>query len=193
MNVRKTVLTAAAGLGVLAGSAGIASALTTGSAPASTIESEADDVQDPMLDGSIQAPDVEGQSEADEAAALEELATVTADEASAAASSANPDAVVDEVSLGNENGSVVWEVEMTDASGVELEVKVDAGNGAILVQESDDDESDDSDEADEADDADDAEDDGVDHEFEGEETGENGDGVPDADDATEAEEVAPGN
>ena len=41
--------------------------------------------------------------------------------------------------------------------------------------------------------ADSTETDGIDHQFEGEETGANGDGVPDADDATEALEVAPAN
>lgn len=88
-----------------------------------------------MLDGSIHSAEIEGQSEAEESSALAALATITDAEATEAAVGANPDATVDAVQLGNENGSVVYEVTMTDASGASLEVKVDAGNGAVLAQE----------------------------------------------------------
>jgi uncharacterized membrane protein YkoI len=185
MNVRKTITTSALALGVLAGSAGVASAVTSSSSatqPSSSANAVEDQTQDPMLNGSVQSPEVDGQSEADESAALESLASITADDAGQAALVANPGATVDGVQLGNENGSVVFEVDMTDASGAAIEVKVDAGNGAVLAQESGDGEADDSTETD-----------GIDHEFEGEETGENGDGVADADDANEAPEVAPDN
>lgn len=89
-----------------------------------------------MLNGSVQSPEVEGQSEADESAALESLASITADDAGQAALAANPGATVNGVQLGNENGSVVFEIDMTDASGAVIEVEVDAGNGAVLAQES---------------------------------------------------------
>ncbi len=184
MNVRKTVTTSAIALGVLAGSAGIASAVSSqGSTeqPTSTVE---DETQDPILNGSVQAPEIEGQSEAEESAALESLASITADDASQAALAANPGATINEVELENENGSVVYEVEMTDSSGAAIEVKIDAGNGALLAQESGDDE---------ADEGAESETDGIDHEFEGEEIGENGNGVTDADDANEAPEVEPAN
>jgi len=180
MNVRKTVTTAALGLGVLAGSAGLASALNSGpttSTPARAAES--DQTQDPMLNGSIQAPDDEGMAEADEAATLADLATISADDASAAAVAANPGSTVSSVELGNENGSVVYEVRLTDASGAALEVKVDAGDGSVLAQESDDEndgnEADEANEADEGSESDD--DDGADGEID--------------DDATETTEVAP--
>ncbi len=192
MNVRKTMTTSALALGVLAGSAGIASAV---SAPGSTAQPAAststveDETQDPMLNGSVQSPEIEGQSEADESAALESLASITADDASQSALATNPGATVNDVQLGNENGSVVFEVDMTDASGAAIEVKVDAGNGAVLAQESGDEASEGTES--EADDS--TETDGIDHQFEGEETGENGDGAPDADDANEAPEVAPTN
>ncbi len=140
MNVRKTVTTSALALGVLAGSAGIASAVNSQGATAQPATSEVeDDTQDPILDGSIQAPEIEGQSEADELAGLEALATITADDASKAALAANPGATVNGVELENENGSVVYEVDMTDSAGAAIEVKIDAGNGAVLAQESGDD------------------------------------------------------
>jgi len=165
MNVRKTVTAAAVGLGALAGSVGLANALSSsGSAEeqaptAPAAGAEVEETEDPMLDGSIQSPEIEGQSEAAESAALESLATITADEAGQAALTANPGGTVADVELENENGSVVYEVHMTDASGQAIEVQVDAGNGAVLGQEADDD----SDAQDEAEGVED-DDDGVEHE-----------------------------
>lgn len=43
-----------------------------------------------------------------------------------------------EVELVNENGSVVYGVEVTKAVGSQFDVKVDAGNAAVLHQEADD-------------------------------------------------------
>lgn len=193
MNVRKTITTSALALGVLAGSAGIAGAVTAQDSPAPSTSTVEDQTQDPMLNGSVQSPEIEGQSEADESAALASLASITADDAGQAALAANPAATVNGVQLENENGSVVYEVDMTDASGAAIEVKVDAGDGAVLAQESGDDEDGDGAEDTESEADDSTETDGVDHQFEGEETGENGDGVADADDANEAPEEAPGN
>ena len=195
MNLKKTAVTTAITLGTLAGSFTLASALTpsdtTPPAPATEqtapADTDTDDVAEPDLGGSVQAPDVEGVSEADENAGLEGLATTTADEATAVALAANPGATVIDVSLENENGSVVYEVSLTDAEGVAVEVKVDAGNSAVVDQEIGDDE------GEEAEEASDEADDGIDHQFEGEEIGENGDGVPDAEDALEAPEATTGN
>ena len=121
MNVRKTITTSALAVGVLVGSAGLANAMTSSGsqvqqAPAQSA-ADGDQDQDPMLDGSIQSAEIEGQSEAEESSALAALATITDAEATEAAVGANPDATVDAVQLGNENGSVVYEVTMTDASG----------------------------------------------------------------------------
>lgn len=139
MNVRKTITTSALAVGVLVGSAGLANAMTPSSSQAQQAPAQpaadGDQDQDPMLDGSIHSAEIEGQSEAEESSALAALATITDAEATEAAVGANPDAPVDAVQLGNENGSVVYEVTMTDASGASLEVKVDAGNGAVLAQE----------------------------------------------------------
>ena len=115
--------------------------------PKAQTEEQADtgpDEQSPSYDSSIRVDDAqyEGLSEADEAAALASLSTITPEQAKAAALEANPGATVVEVELDNENGALVYEVELDN----DLEVKVDAGNGAILSTEQED--------ADEADDLD---------------------------------------
>lgn len=94
---------------------------------------DADDVQEPALNGSIAVPQGqdEGLSEADQAAALAPLATITADGASAAAQAEVP-GDVQKVELENENGTLVYSV---DIGG--KDVKVDAGTGAVLHIESD--------------------------------------------------------
>jgi len=95
---------------------------------------DADDVQEPQLNGSIAVPEGqdEGLSEADEAAALAPLATVTPDEAIAAAAQAEGPGDLGKVELENENGSLVYSVEIGGK-----DVKVDAGTGAVLHIESD--------------------------------------------------------
>jgi outer membrane lipoprotein SlyB len=42
------------------------------------------------------------------------------------------------IELDNENGNVVYSVEITKADGSKLDVKVDAGNARVLHQEADD-------------------------------------------------------
>ena len=116
--------------------------------PPAQTEEQADtgpDEQLPSYDSSIRVDDAQykGLSEAEEAAALAGLTTVTLEQAKAAALEANPGATVVKMELGNENGALVYEVELDNG----LDVKVDAGNGAILHTEQED--------ADEADDLDD--------------------------------------
>ncbi len=86
--------------------------------------------QQPQYTGSIQVDDTqyEGMTEADEAAALQGYATVTAAEAEAAVIAANPGAIVVKTELDNENGMLVYSVELSNGN----DVKVDAGNGQIL-------------------------------------------------------------
>jgi uncharacterized membrane protein YkoI len=83
--------------------------------------------------GSIQVDDAQydGMSEADEAAALQSKATISAADAETAALAANPGATVVKTELDNENGSVVYSVELSNGN----DVKVDAGNGQILHTE----------------------------------------------------------
>jgi uncharacterized membrane protein YkoI len=92
----------------------------------------------PSYTSSVTAPEQNGRSEADEAAALRSLAKISPDQARDAALAAVP-GTAGEVELENENGNVVYGVEITDASGAKFDVKVDAGNGSVLHQERDDD------------------------------------------------------
>ena len=70
-------------------------------------------------------------SEAEESAALLAKAFVGAADTEAVALAANPDTSVVETELDNENGVLVYSVELSNGS----DVKVDAGNGQILHTE----------------------------------------------------------
>lgn len=200
---RKRLYTIAAAIGLGLGTMGIAAAASTPSpAPAqqqtqtttdqTTESSEADNLQEPSLNGSIQAPESESASESDEATALQGLATISSSDAEKEALAAVPGGTVNSVELGNENGSVVYQVDMTDANGQAVEVKVDAGTGDVLATESADNEveaADESeqDEANEVESGGDETADAIDHQHQGEEVGNNGDGIPDANEASETE------
>ena len=104
--------------------------------PQAQTEEQADtgpNEQLPSYDSSIRVDDAqyEGVSEADEAAALADSATITPEQAKTAALDANPGATVVKVELDNENGALVYSVELSNG----LDVKVDAGNGDILSTE----------------------------------------------------------
>ncbi|WP_035255030.1 PepSY domain-containing protein [Agrococcus lahaulensis] len=123
------------------GGAGLAMAANPDSTQPS---SSATDEQDPSYTGSVQAPqdamapdgsDTE-LSEAEEAASLQGLATVTPEEATAAALAAVPGTAGDAV-LEDENGYVLYEVQVTEADGSVIDVKVDAGDASVLAQEAD--------------------------------------------------------
>ena len=96
----------------------------------------------PAITGTITAPaetTTEGAdtpaSEQAQADQLAKLATVTPEAAKAAAEKAAGGTATD-VQLGDENGFVVYEVTVQAAAG-QVEVKVDAGSGAVLAQEND--------------------------------------------------------
>ncbi len=120
--------------------------------------------QDPALNGSIPFADDESESEADEADRLSELDELIGEDAAIDAATAEG-GIADGASLENENGTVVYEVEVTRKDGTVEEVTVDAGNHKVLAREDEDDEADDS----EDDESEDDEDDEVEHENEGEE------------------------
>jgi len=139
-----------------------AAALTLGIGGVAAAQSSGDDKsesgaqeQDPSYQSSVTAPETEGQSEADEAKALEGVAKISPDEAKAAAVGAVPGSVV-QVELDNENGNVVYSVEIDTGNGV-TDVKVDAGNGSVLTQETGEDEANEPDEAEGPEEADPAE------------------------------------
>lgn len=109
--------------------------------PGSEQEGNEQESGEPTYTGSVTVPadnEADGQetedSEAAEAAALESLATLTPAEAEQAAVAAVPGTVA-QTELDNENGFVVYSVEITGTDGSVTEVKVDAGNGAVLAQE----------------------------------------------------------
>ena len=104
------------------------------------------------------------QSEKTEAKELEKLAKITSDEAKIAAL-AKVNGEVKEIELDNENGNVVYSVEILSA-GITVDVKVDAGNGKVLKVETDN-ESEDNEKDTEKEDGNET--DGIDHQFEGDE------------------------
>jgi uncharacterized membrane protein YkoI len=89
--------------------------------------------QEPSYTGSILVDEAQfdGLSETDEAAALQPMAVISSDDAKAVAEAANPGSTALQVGLDNENGVLVYSVELDNG----LEVKVDAGNGTILHTE----------------------------------------------------------
>lgn len=79
------------------------------------------------------------EDEAAEASALASLATVSQADAEAAALAAVSGEIV-QAELDNENGFVVWSIEVRDAAGTVHDVKIDAGNAAVLGTEAGEDE-----------------------------------------------------
>ncbi len=131
---KRVIVAGAAAVGLTLGVATLAGAATTPD-QAAPQGAERDQQQEPTLNGSVQAPDDESLSEAEEAKSLEGMAKVSAADAEEAALTAVPGGTVTGSELENENGSVVYEVEVTDPAGQAIEVKVDAGNAQVLAQE----------------------------------------------------------
>jgi uncharacterized membrane protein YkoI len=98
-----------------------------------TAGAEGDNVQEPNYAGSISVDETqyEGMTEEQEGAALASLAKISAEDAKSAALSANPGATVLKVELDNENGAVVYSVELSSGA----EVKIDAGTAVVLHTE----------------------------------------------------------
>lgn len=101
----------------------------------------AEDSGDPGYVGSVPAPAgnrQDGQEtaadESQEQAGLQSLATVTPSEAEQAALAAVPGTVV-QTELDDENGFVVYSVEVKGGDGTVTDVKVDGGNGMVLDQQ----------------------------------------------------------
>lgn len=156
---RKPVYAALAGVGIMIGAAGLASAATGGSSTTPPAAEQAANATQPTTDGTDEADggdehgdehgggadytssitvadDTEATSEADEQATLAGLAAISADDASAAALATQP-GTVSSVTLENENGNVVYTVEIDTNTGT-VEVTIDAGNATVLATETDD-------------------------------------------------------
>jgi len=144
LNRKRTIVGGALAVTLAIGGTGVAlagaNAAPGGSGPADTQE------QDPSYTGSVPAPpdatETEngpesgdnGTAEADEAAGLESLATVTPEGATAAALAVVP-GTAGTPELGNENGYVVYSVTVTRTDGTTVDVKIDAGDASVLAQE----------------------------------------------------------
>ncbi len=127
-------------------------ALAAQQAPETTADGTKQEQQEPSYKGSVKAPvdkaeneaaegkegkeneATEDKQEAREAQQLRSLAKIDQKAAEKAALGATP-GTVKNAKLGNENGYVVWEVEVAAQDGTLQEVKVDAGNGKVLAQE----------------------------------------------------------
>ena len=167
---RKLVTAVLAGIGITAGAAGIANAVTAprstsstqpaATAPAAvgtTINADATDATetadptetadspgaadtgtdatdagDSTYAASVTAPQGTG-NESNDNGALAHLAKITTADATKAALAAVP-GTASAATLENENGNVVYSVIITTAKGA-VDVKVDAGNGKILAQD----------------------------------------------------------
>lgn len=79
----------------------------------------------------------EDKGEKAESAQLASLAKVDQAQAEQAALAKVPGTAT-AAELGNENGNVVWEIDVKGQDGAQHEVKVDAGNGTVLMAEVDD-------------------------------------------------------
>ncbi len=140
---RRLIYTGALALGIVAGGSGLAAAATNQTAPSTAADqagAEPDDAA-PTYTASITAPDDENEAN------LATLATITADDATAAATAATG-GTAGETELENENGNVVYGVEVTLPDGTMRDVKVDAGNATILAQAADEPDGNEADEAD---------------------------------------------
>jgi len=84
----------------------------------------------------VTTPEGAEENDAAEAARLERLATVTPDEAKAAALAAQP-GKASKVELESEDGNVVYDVEVTTSTGT-VDLKIDAGNAKVLQTEKED-------------------------------------------------------
>lgn len=85
--------------------------------------------------------DIRGTIRIERGADLAALAKITPAQARVAALKAYPGADIDEVELENEDGFLVYEVELV-ANGEEMEVIIDAGDGSLLKSEREEDEDD---------------------------------------------------
>ena len=139
MKVSHRIAGAVTGLALLLGTVGGGIALAQAPAPTAAptqanVQGQTQkDVQSPIYKGSITVSQAQndGMNEAQEAAALQSQTKISAAQAEAAALAANPGTKVVKTELDNENGALVYSVQLSNG----LDVKVDAGNGKILHSE----------------------------------------------------------
>lgn len=86
--------------------------------------------------GSVEAPEREHENDAREDRSLKERSSISLADAEQAATDAQPGEVT-KVEIEEEEGFIVYKVEVAGAGGAEHELEVDAGNGDILDSETD--------------------------------------------------------
>jgi len=128
------VIAGAAAAGLTLGVAIVAGAVTRPGGAGTSAVAEKGGTQEPSYTASITTADNGDVTEADQSKALAALAKITADQARDAALGAVP-GVAGAIELDNENGNVAYSVEVTDAAGTRVDVKVDAGNAKVLAQD----------------------------------------------------------
>jgi uncharacterized membrane protein YkoI len=133
---RKKILVGAVAATVLTVGAG--TAIAAGQQSHHTGTRDAQEEQEPAIKGTIPAPEAKGEeNKATETKRLEGLAKID----KAAAEKAALDAVPGEVQkteLNDEDGFVVYDVDVLGKDGKTTELKVDAGDATILAQETED-------------------------------------------------------
>ena len=133
---KRRIYAALAGVGLSLGVAGIAGATSSSSAgaqSAAAVTAVTDDSshdRTPSYTSSVTIPvAADGTKPTD--AELQAVATVTADEATAAAL-ANTPGTAGTTELKSVAGNVVWEVDVTATAGGDYDVIIDAGNATVL-------------------------------------------------------------
>ncbi len=128
---KKTISMLALGLLLAGGAIGVHQAMAQSDNSAHAQISVKQETQDPLYKGSIAVDEAkyEDRSEQNESKALAGFAKITAKQAKQLAE-AKVGGTATAVKLGNENGSLVYEVKVGNQ-----EVKVDAGSGSILKVE----------------------------------------------------------
>jgi uncharacterized membrane protein YkoI len=97
---------------------------------------EAPGSEDEAEEESAASEAAEDKAERAESAKLASLAKIDRAQAEQAALAKVPGTAT-AAELGNENGNVVWEIDVKAKDGAQHEVKVDAGNGTVLMAEVD--------------------------------------------------------
>jgi uncharacterized membrane protein YkoI len=90
------------------------------------------DIQNPSYAGSIKVADKDSASESTEASTYAKMAKITPAQATKAALAKVPGTISNKVVLDNENGILVYSVQVKDKSGAIRDIKIDAGNGKVL-------------------------------------------------------------
>ncbi len=137
---KKAIVGSLAGLVLVSGTAlggiAVANANTPATPSPGPTQSEQGEQKEAQVKGSISVPESATEvPDAEEAAQLAKLATIDAKAAEAAATASVPGSSIVSTELGDEDGSLVYDVSVKDGAGTITEVKVDAGNATVLASE----------------------------------------------------------